>query len=80
MAGKLTNDTCADCRFAFSSTRQYAELECRRMPPIMVQHMSSCAKWMAPGWPDIQPSQWCGEYKFSGREALSTTKEAGDGR
>ena len=59
----MTKETCRSCRFCEKSDRQYARLECRRRPPIMVGHKSSCASWVAPGWPDVKPEHWCGEYE-----------------
>ena len=53
---------CVTCRFGVLSDRQYTGFECRRRPPIMVKHKSSCAEWSAPGWPDVKAGDWCGEY------------------
>jgi hypothetical protein len=63
-------ETCSTCRFWRKSGRQYAKMECRARSPIMVEHKSSCASWLGPGWPDASADQWCGEYQRAGRAAL----------
>ncbi|MEA3053523.1 MAG: hypothetical protein QOG72_2426 [Sphingomonadales bacterium] len=55
--------TCSSCKYWEKSDRHYADHECRRMPPIMVIHRSSSARWTGPGWPDAKASDWCGEYR-----------------
>ncbi len=56
----LPSDTCADCRFWRSSVERGSRTfyyECWRYPKIAHR----------------LPFEWCGEYVFSGREALRKT-------
>ena len=67
--------SCSRCDFCKPSPREYVDYECRRMPPIMVEHRSSCSKWFGVGWPEVKLSDWCGEFRDTPERVLSAPED-----
>lgn len=63
-------ESCDSCRYARpcrEADRAVAELtmECHRRPPVVVPVQEASEGWTVAGqaWPQVDPEDWCGEYR-----------------
>lgn len=61
----MSNECCQNCRFSeirkvMVNGEVQNDQECRRSPPRFFMNDD----WSGTIWPNVKPSDWCGEHQF----------------
>lgn len=62
----MAKSICDTCQYAANHSSMPAKLECRRFPPTVLSTPDEIFEL----WPEVDESDWCGEYVPRGRRPI----------